>query len=222
MLTIVATVGPLAAASANNIAQSQTPGAAGALTLNGTTVVGGIAYLDTARRILITTADTTHVFTVTGTTPTGAVITETVGPITTSAYTTQDFATVASVKINGGATAAVTVGTNGVASTPWVRIDEWATPQVDIQCDVTGTVNYTVQSSQDDPNSPTNPVLPQNMFWANSPDTNAVGATASVQTGYGALLAYASLISGGFVRATLNSGTGRVSMTVTQPGAVPY
>src|ERR1700691_2559563 len=88
MRTVVATVGPLASASANNIALSQTPGAAGALTLNGSTVTGAVATLDNPRRVLITTADTTHTFTVTGTTPTGATISEVVGPISTSGYTT--------------------------------------------------------------------------------------------------------------------------------------
>ena len=221
MRPIVSTVGPLVAGAANSIALSQTPAAAGALTLNGSTVTGGIAFLDTARRVLITTADTTHIFTVTGTTPTGSVITETIGPITTSAYTTQDFARVTSVTINGAATAAVTVGTNGVASTPWMRLDEWASPDVSIQCNVTGTVNYTVQGTNDDPNSPTNPVLPQNVGWVNSPDALAVGVTGSIRTGYGPLLAYGALIPL-FVRVTLNSGSGSVTATVVQPGAVPY
>jgi len=208
MRPITATVGPLAAASANNIALSQTPGAAGALTLNGSLVVAGVAVLDNPRRVLITTADTTHSFTVTGATPTGAVISEVVGPITTSAFTVQDFKTVTSVIINGAATAAVTVGTNGIASTPWVRLDEWASPPVGIQCDVTGTVNYTVQSTYDDPNSPTDPVLPSAMTWLATNDTNAVGATGSVQTNF--------LFTPTFVRALLNSGSGSVIMKVIQ------
>jgi len=82
-----------------------------------TPVSGGVAILDNPRRVLITTADTTHTFTVTGATPTGSVISEVVGPITTSAATAQDFKTVTSVTINGAATAAVTVGTNAIAST---------------------------------------------------------------------------------------------------------
>jgi hypothetical protein len=212
MRPITATVGPLATASANNIALSQTPGAAGALTLNGSTVVSGVAILDNPRRVLITTADTTHTFTVTGTTPTGSVISEVVGPITTSAYTTQDFSTVTSVTINGAATAAVTVGTNGIASTPWVRLDEWASPPVGIQCNVTGTVNYTVQSTYDDPNSPTDPVSPSAVNWIATNDTNAVGATGSVQTNF--------LFTPTFVRALLNSGSGSVTMKVIQYNVV--
>lgn len=221
MRPIVSTVGPLTAASANNISLSQTPGAAGALTLNGSTVTNGIATLDHARRVLITTADTTHTFTVTGTTPTGTTISEVVGPITTSAATVQDYLTVTSVTINGGATAAVTVGTNGVASTPWMRMDEWARPEISIQCNVSGTVNYTVQGTLDDPNSPTNPVLPSAVTWVNSPDTAAVGATGAIQTSYGGFSSAAAL-SPTFIRVTLNSGTGTVTATVTQLGAVPY
>lgn len=221
MRPIVSTVGPLTAASANNIALSQTPGAAGALTLNGSTVVNGTAVLDHARRVLITTADTTHTFTVTGTTPTGTIISEVVGPITTSAATTQDYLTVTSVTINGAATAAVTVGTNGVASTPWMRMDEWARPEISIQCDVSGTVNYTVQSTMDDPNSATNPVIPSAVTWVNSPDTNAVGATAAIQTSYGGFSS-ASFLSPTFIRVTLNSGSGTVTATVAQLGVVPY
>jgi hypothetical protein len=225
MRPVTATVGPILASVANNIALSQTPAGAGALTLNGSLVSSAAARLGSvpgaAQRVLITTADTTHVFTVTGTTPTGAVISETVGPITSSAHTAQDFYTVTSVTINGAATAAVTVGTAGIASTPWARLDEWALPHVAIQCVVTGTANYTVQSTQDDPNSTTDPVLPQNVTWLNSPDTNAVAASTSIQTGYGALLAYAALVPL-FVRATLNSGSGSVAMTVQQAGAVPY
>lgn len=177
--------------------------------LNGSLVsLTGVAVLDNPRRILITTADTTHVFTVTGTSPTGTLLTETVGPITTSAYTTQDFATVTSITINGAPTAAVTVGTNAIAATPWVRTDEWADPSMSIQCDVSGTVNYTVQASNDDPNDPTNPVLPQNMTWIASNDANVVGATASQLSNY--------LFSPRYVRVLLNSGSGSVTATVTQ------
>jgi hypothetical protein len=221
MRPIVVTVGPLTAGSANNIALSQTPGAAGSLTLNGSTVVNGVAILDHPRRVLITTADTTHTFTVTGTNASGMPISEVVGPITTSAFTTQDFLTVTSVTINGAATAAVTVGTNGVASSAWVFLDSWALPMASIQCDVSGTVNYTVQSTLDDPNSPTNPVAPAAVAWVSSPDTNAVGAVAAIQTSYGGFAAYAAL-SPTYVRILLNSGTGTVTATVIQAGAVPY
>src|ERR1700677_2169878 len=124
MRPIIATVGPLAAASANNIALSQTPVGAGALTLNGSTVANGIATLDNSRRVLITTADTTTLFTVTGATPTGSVLSESFKVVAGSSFSAQDFKTVNSITTNQATTAAVTVGTNGIASTPWVRTDE--------------------------------------------------------------------------------------------------
>src|SRR5882672_4135404 len=208
MRPITATVGPLAAASANNIALSQTPGAAGALTLNGTLVSGGVAILDNPRRVLLTTAVTTHTFTITGTTPTGSVISESFLIVAGATASQLDYAKVTSITISGAATAAVTVGTNTIASTPWVRLDEWASPPVGIQCDVTGTVNYTVQSTYDDPNSPTDPVSVSAMTWIATNDTNAVSATGAVQTNF--------LFTPTFVRALLNSGSGSVIMKVIQ------
>lgn len=207
MRPVTVTVGPLAGASANNIALSQTP-TVGPLTLNGSLVVAGVAILDNPRRVLITTTDSTHVFTVNGLTPTGTVISETVAANGSSIATTQDFAKVTSITINGNATAAVTVGTNAIAATPWVRLDEWANTQVSIQIDVTGTVNYTVQSSLDDPNSATNPVLPQNMTWITTNDTNVVGAATSLQTNF--------LFSPTWARVLLNSGSGSLSATFIQ------
>jgi len=179
MRPVTVTVGPLAAASANNIALSQTP--TNTVTLNGSLVSSGIATLDSPRRILITTADTTHTFTITGKTPTGSVISESFLVVAGSSYSTLDYATVTSITLNGTATGAVTVGTNGIASTPWVRLDEWANSQVAIQCDVVGTVNFTVQSTLNDPNSNTNPVIPSAVVWIPTNDTGAVGATASLQ-----------------------------------------
>jgi hypothetical protein len=208
MRPITATVGPLTAQSANNIALSQTPGAAGPLTLNGSLVSGGVAVIGNPQRITLTTTDNTHSFTITGATPTGSLLTETVTGNGTSATSLLDYAKVSSITISGAASAAVTVGTSGTGSTPWVRLDEWANPQVSIQCDVTGTVSYTVQSTNDDPNSPTDPVSVSAMTWITTNDTNAVNATASVQTNY--------LFAPTFVRALLNSGSGSVAMKVIQ------
>ena len=217
MRPIVAVAGPVATTSATAVATSQTPGAAGYLIINGSDASGGVAYLGVPQHVLITTADTTHVFTVTGTTPTGSAISETVGPIAAgTAQTTQDFFTVTQVYINGAATAAVTVGTGGtiIAATPWVRIDDWAPSAISVQCNVSGTVNYTVQSTLDDPTSPTNPVLPQNVTWVSTSDTNAVGATGNVQTNFAFAPAY--------IRTIINSGTGSVTMTVIQSSSVTY
>lgn len=208
MRPITAIVGPLTAQTSNNIALSQTPGAAGALTLNGSLVSSGVAVITNPQRITVTTTDNTHSFTITGATPTGSLITEVVTGNGTSVTSVLDYAKVSSIVISGAATAAVTVGTSGTGATPWVRLDEWASPPVGIQCDVTGTVNYTIQSTYDDPNSPTDPVSVSSMTWVNTNDTNAVNATGAVQTNF--------LFTPTFVRANLNSGTGTVTMKVIQ------
>ena len=214
MRPIQVSVGPVGTISANNIATSQTPAGAGALTLNGSLVTNGIATLPTPQRVLITTTDTTTVFTLIGTTPTGSLLTETITNAGTSVYSTLDYATVTAIKVNQGTTAAVTVGTNGIASSPWVRFDEWANNNVSIQCTVSGTVNYTVQVTNDDPNSPTNPVTPSAVTWLPTNDQNVVSATASSQSNF----QFAPV----FARTLLNSGAGSVVTTFVQSGAVPY
>ncbi len=219
MRPVIVSIGPSLASSANDIALSQTPGAAGALTINGSLAVTTLgvttAVLATPQRVLITTADTTTTFTITGTTASGALLTESFLVTGGSTYSALDYAVVTSIKVNQGTTAAVTVGTNGIGSTPWVRCDEWANAQIAIQCNVTGTVNYTVQSTLDDPNRPWDtPPLPSAMTWVNTSDTAAVGATATVQTNF----AYCPT----FVRVLLNSGSGSVTTTVLQSNAAPY
>lgn len=216
MQPISVTVGPLAAASANAICLSQTPAGAGALTLNGALVTSGVAILDVARRVLITCAgdESTRTFTITGTSSSGNSLTETItGPNATTAQSVLDYKTVTSITISGAAAGAITVGTSGVASSRWVRLDSWAFPEVGVQVDVSGTINYTVQQTFDDPNDPTNPVTPANVIWSNSSDAAVVAKAVDAQSSY----AYAPT----YVRVTANSGTGTARLTLVQYGNVP-
>jgi len=217
MRTTAITVGPLASASANNICLSQTPTAAAGFTINGALASGGVATLDTPRRVLFTTGadESAKTITVTGTNWSGQPISETLtGPNATTGYTVLDYATVTKIGISSNAAGAITVGTNGIASSPWLRLDEWALPQVAIQADVTGTVNYTLQQTLDNPNDTTNPVAAASVAWINSSDVNVVSATTNQQSNY----AYAPV----YVRVLLNSGTGSVTARYTQSGVVPY
>lgn len=208
-------VGPVGSTAANNIATSQTPGGAGNLTLNGSLVSGGVAKLGVAQRVLITTTDTTHTFTITGTTPTGTLQTEVLQNAGTSINSQLDYFTVTSIRVNAALTGAVTVGTGGTPlASAWVRLDEWAQAQTSIVCGVSGTVSYTIQVSNDDPNSVANPVLPYQMTWVNSTDSNAVNATGSIQT----FFTYSPL----WGRVILNSGSGSVTATFVQSGVAPY
>jgi len=107
----------------------------------------------------------------------------------------------------------VSDASGGVKYSSLVRFDDFAPSNISIQCTVTGTVNYTVQSSLDDPNDPFNPVALASMTWVDSSDTNVVGATATKQSNF--------LFAPKFARIKLNSGSGSVVATFLQSSAVP-
>jgi hypothetical protein len=187
-------------------------------TLSATTIYGNaVATLDTARRVLFTTVsdESAKTIYITGTDWAGDTISESLtGPAATTGYTALDYKTVTKIYVSAAFTGAVTVGTNTIASSPWVRMDEYALAQSAMQATVSGTVNYTVQTSMDDTNSPTNPVLPASVTWVSSTDTNVVGATATKSTTFTATPL--------FIRVLLNSGSGSVTSTVVQAGVAPY
>ena len=216
MRPVTVTVGPLAAASANNICLTQTPTASAGFTINGALASGGVATLDTPRRVLITPTgnESANTFTIIGTNASNMPQTEVIAGLNATAfYTNLDFATVTSISLASNAAAAITVGTNNIASSPWVRFDSWALPQTAIQATVSGTVTYTIQQTLQDPNSPTNPVNPYSVTWLNTNDTAAVNATTSVQTSY--------QYSPAFAKVTISAGTGSVTSTFTQFGVTP-
>jgi len=213
MRPITVTAGPLAAPDADGIAQAQKPAAT--FTLNGALVSGGVALLGAPRRVLITTVadETALTFTVTGANSAGDVLSEAVAGVNnTSTYTALDFYTVTSVTASATPTGNVTIGTNGVGGSTWVRLDEWALPNASVQAVVSGTINYTVQYSNDDPNSATDPVLPAAMTWNTFAAAGATTATTNA--------AYAPL----WIRIQINSNTNPayVRATVTQTGVVPF
>lgn len=218
MQPITVSVGPLAAASANNIALSQTVSGASNVVLDGALVTGGVAYLDTPRRVKITSAgnDSGITFTVYGTWINGSSISETVqGTSGSSVSTTLDFATVTQITTSGSTSVSgITVGTSGVASSRWVRFDSWALPNVNFQVDVSGTVNYTIQTTNDDPNDPFSPVSLVNVTWFSSTDANVVNQTAAKQSSFTNAFTYARIL--------LNSGDGTVTATFIQYGNAPY
>lgn len=210
MRQIVHTKGPLAAASANNIALAQQPTAAAGFTLNGALVVAGVAILDKARRILITTTqdDSAKTFTINGTDGQGRAISETmVGPNSTTGQTNLDFLTVTSITTNSNVTANLTVGTNGVASSIPLPLDHYGLGNDSVQVVVAGSVNYSVQYALDDPFT-TAPSTPLN--WFDFPDPNLVGQTISAFGGAQFLPAALRLL--------LTAGTGTATITILQPG----
>ena len=215
MRPIVVTAGPLASAAATAVCASQTPAAAGALTINGSLATGGVAYLGTAQRLAFASAsnDSGQTFTITGTNWAGNIISETLtGPNATTVYSILDYLTVTSIVISAAATGAITVGTGQVGGSPWVRLDEWSVGGITIQVSVSGTVNYTVYTTNDDPNSPTNPVTPASINWISGSALANGTTTASANISYPC----------SFVRCVLNSGSGAAIMTVIQSGSATY
>jgi hypothetical protein len=105
-------------------------------------------------------------------------------------------------------TVTVSDGSGGAKGSDLVRFDDWAPGPVSLQVNVTGTVNYTVQTSMDDPNSPTNPVALGSMTWLSSTDTNVVSQSASKSSTFAAAPIFA--------RVLLNSGNGSVTATFLQ------
>jgi len=178
----------------------------------------GVATLDVARRVILTSAgnDSAISFVVSGTNQTGDPISETVtGANAGVASTVLDYLSVTSILASGAVATTLTVGTNGIAASPWVRFDDWNSgSQTTIAAVVSGTANYSIQTSMDDPNQVTNSeppntfrLTPAQMTWINSLDTAVVAATATKSSYF----LYTPL----FARVLLNSSTGTGAVTTT-------
>ena len=213
----------LVAASANNVAHSQVPLNNTPLTLNGSTVTAGVATLDTQRRALLTYGNETAARTmlITGTNQAGATISETLAVPATApgtVATVQDFYTITSALASGGNwNAAVTLGTNGVGSTPWFVPDLWLTPtlmEIATELAVGGTANWTIEVTDDDPKMPLAPFQPG--YNQALPICNAVG-----WLGLTAISANASAVINTPIQAwrlTINSGQSVVTAKLQQAG----
>lgn len=175
----------------------------------------GTATLDLARQILITDGgnDTGITFTLSGTDWYGDPISEAVtGASGGTAVSILDYKTITSIATSGAVATTVSIGTNGVAHSPWVNLDPYAaTSPISIQATASGTVSYTIQQTLDNPTSFSNTALTlSNMTWVNHPDANLVAATGTVQGNYAYQPAFARIL--------LNSGTGTVTGTFIQAG----
>lgn len=172
----------------------------------------GVATLDAARQVRITSAgnDSGITFAIVGTDINGTAISETLtGANASTADSALSYKTVTSIKSSGAVATTLTIGTNGVASSQWVRFDDvGSASQVAIQCTVSGTVNYTVQQTMDDPEWLYSGIARSQVTWVNSQDSSVVGATSTAQSNY----SFAPV----FARVIMNSGTGTVTATFRQ------
>ena len=215
MQAVQVVAGGLAAADDNGIHLSSTP-SAGAVSLDGALVTGGVAYLGDARRVLVTTAgnETGKTMTITGTDANGNIQTDTVSlPNTSTVYTSLDFLTVTGITISATAAAAIIVGTNGIGGSRWVRLNDFAPSNISIQCDVSGTVNFTVQSTLDDPNDPFSPTPAEDVVWVDSSDLAVVAANSTQQSNF--------LFTPKYAKILINSGSGTVTATFLQSSNGP-
>lgn len=173
----------------------------------------------TARQVTITSGggiESNKTFVVIGTNEAGAVVSESItGPgagatVTTASY----FRTVTSVTVSAETAGTITVGMTNTAASPWVRFDDFAPSNISIQCDVSGSATYTVQSSLDDPNDPFSPTPMASMIWVNTSDTNVVAATTTQQSNF--------LFAPKFARVILTTtSTGSVAATFLQSSNGP-
>lgn len=210
MQPISVTVGAVAA-NDQLVAASQNVVAAGALTL----AAGAASIAYPAQLVLTTSANYTGVnFTVVGTGPTGQSQTEVIaGPNTTTANSVLYYKSVTSITASGGvAGGAVKVGSTGLTSTRWVTFDSWANAQTVIQVDVSGTANFTVQTTMDNPDDPFSPVAIGSINWVS--DSNLTSKSATTTGSYTATPT--------MVRVIQNSGTGSVTGRFGQFGNAPY
>ncbi len=102
-------------------------------------------------------------------------------------------------------TVTVSDASGGVKYSNSAVLDYYGRPEVSLQAVVTGTANYTIQQTLDNPLEAG--VTPT---WFDHPDSTLVAATASKQGNY----AYIPVA----VRVKLNSGTGSVALTLVQAG----
>lgn len=209
----------LGAASNNSIATSQNDTGNHALVLNGSAVTGGVATIDAAtstnqaigRRVLISSTgnDSGITWTVVGTNSTGNAITDTFtgAGAGLSVQSNLDFVTVTSITASAAYQNGVFAGTNGVGSSPWLTLNWHATSVMNVGIGlelVSGSVNYTVQHTYDDPNNLLQGLLFP--FAFNHPVIN--GASASTDGSYTTPIAA--------TRVLINSGTGVLRWRVLQ------
>lgn len=94
----------------------------------------------------------------------------------------------------------------GAKNSDPIPLDIHGRPEISLQVDVTGTANWTVQQTLDNPfTTPAGSIT-----WINHPDANMVAQTVDRQGNY----AYVPAA----VRLQLSSGSGSAKLTIVQAG----
>jgi hypothetical protein len=199
-IQIVTTSFPIA--DTNYIATAQSPLAAGFLTLVASSIVP-------PRFVTITSIgdDSGLTFTITGVGPNNERQTETVtGPNAATATSTKTYSMVESVYVDGATDGNVEVGVTQSGYSQWIPMDIYTPNQVTtISASVSGTVNYSIEYTNEDPFDHSFAHLVVAHPAAGGAFTNA----STSQTHFTTTLMRA-------VRYKINSGSGSIRLTITQ------
>ena len=217
MRPITFTTTALPSADTDSVCLSQTPLAAGDLTIAGALAAAGVATLvSTSAKprygLQLTVgcagADSGRTFTVTGTAPGGAAQTETIAGANIGTTAGVLFwETITQVAVDAATAGAIVVGTAQIGATAWIPLDVYVENQYQtIQTDVTGTINYTWQYTNDDPFDTS---ITQLAF--SHPTAGMVAASTDQIAGTSTQLRA--------VRLKINSGSGTARNTIVQQSA---
>ena len=207
----------LPTADTDSICLSQTPLAAGNLTIAGVLASGGVATLVSLSAkprygLQLTVgcagSDAGRTFTITGTAPGGKAQTETIAGSNASATAGVLFwETVTRVAVDAATAGAIIVGTAQIGATDWLPLDVYTPNQVQtISTDVSGTINYTWQYTNDDPFDTSITPVPYS-----HPTAGMVAATTDQIAGTTTQMRA--------VRLKINSGNGTARNVITQQSA---
>ncbi len=194
------------AASGTSVAAAQLLNASGVITLNGALVSGGVATLTVPAVLTVFSEKSATVnFVVTGTAPNGASQTETLAVTASGTVTgSLSFATVTSVAASAPTSATISLGNGVPGYTAWIPLDIYTPNQVtNISNKVSGTVNYSVEYTNEDP---FNTSIQQ--LAVPHPNASLTAATGD-ETQFTTTLMRA-------VRLKINSGNGSVRFTCVQ------
>lgn len=218
MRIISATVGPLAAPSANSIVTAAAGTGGTPLTLTSSPYV-----LDNERRIIITSTqtETGRTFLVVGTDWNGTQVSETIsGVSSTGVQSVYDYSTIISVTPNSNTAGNITVGTTAVASTRPIFLDEWAPRECTVQVVNNGTITTQVQQTLDDPTSVYNPTPYTSVTWFGASDPGTTVSMAASTASYMSWFDHAPKMVR-LLATTFSAVTGSATIRISQHSSVP-
>lgn len=100
----------------------------------------------------------------------------------------------------------IVVSQTGAGNTGALPLDIHGRPEVSLQVAVSGTVNWTIQQTLDNPFM----TAPGDISWLDHPDADLVAQTVNRQGNYAFIPAA--------VRLVVNSGSGTATITIVQAG----